>query len=99
MGFLLKVEAPDLGIMETDWAENRAKIPQDLIRSALSTFFDSLYSTAERDKFRTRLEQDQSGATEIFISHRGMVEVLATAIPAAQSGSHANQTLNWKQRC
>jgi len=77
MGFLLKVEAPDLGIMETDWAENRAKIPQDLIRSALSTFFDSLYSTAERDKFRTRLEQDQSGATEIFISHRGMVEVLA----------------------
>jgi outer membrane protein assembly factor BamC len=77
MGFLLKVEAPDLGIMETDWAENRAKIPQDLIRSALSTFFDGLYSTAERDKFRTRLEQNQSGNTEIFISHRGMVEVLA----------------------
>lgn len=77
MGFLLKVEAPDLGIMETDWAENRAKIPQDIIRSALSTFLDSLYSTAERDKFRTRLEQDQSGATEIFISHRGMIEVLA----------------------
>lgn len=77
MGFLLKVEAPDIGIMETDWAENRAKIPQDLIRSALSTFLDSLYSTAERDKFRTRLEQDPSGATEIFISHRGMIEVLA----------------------
>lgn len=77
MGFLLKVEAPDLGIMETDWAENRAKIPQDIIRSALSTFFDSLYSTAERDKFRTRLEQEQPGTTEIFISHRGMVEVLA----------------------
>lgn len=77
LGFLLKVEAPDLGIMETDWAENRAKIPQDLIRSALSTFLDSLYSTAERDKFRTRLEEDQSGATEIFISHRGMIEVLA----------------------
>ncbi|MCC6916112.1 outer membrane protein assembly factor BamC [Nitrosomonas sp.] len=77
MGFLLKVEAPDIGIMETDWAENRAKIPQDLIRSALSTFLDSLYSTAERDKFRTRLEQPQPGTTEIYISHRGMVEVLA----------------------
>lgn len=77
MGFLLKIEAADLGIMETDWAENRAKIPQDIIRSALSTFFDGLYSTAERDKFRTRLEQDQAGNTEIFISHRGMVEVLA----------------------
>lgn len=77
MGFLLKVESPDVGIMETDWAENRAKIPQDLIRSALSTFLDSLYSTAERDKFRTRLEQVQPGVTEVYISHRGMIEVLA----------------------
>ncbi|WP_292980713.1 outer membrane protein assembly factor BamC [Nitrosomonas sp.] len=77
LGFLLKVESPDVGIMETDWAENRAKIPQDLIRSALSTFLDSLYSTAERDKFRTRLEQIQPGVTEVYISHRGMIEVLA----------------------
>lgn len=77
LGFLIKVEAPDVGIMETDWAENRAKIPQDIIRSVLSTFLDSLYSTAERDKFRTRLERGESGATEIYISHRGMDEVLA----------------------
>jgi outer membrane protein assembly factor BamC len=77
MGFLLKLEAPDLGIMETDWAENRAKIPQDIIRSALSFFMDGLYSTAERDKFRARLERSETGATEIYISHRGMIEVLA----------------------
>lgn len=77
LGFLIKVEAPDVGIMETDWAENRAKIPQDIIRSVLSTFLDSLYSTAERDKFRTRLERGESGTTEIYISHRGMDEVLA----------------------
>ncbi len=77
MGFLFKLEVPDIGIMETDWAENRAKIPQDIIRSALSIFLDGLYSTAERDKFRIRLEQNESGATEIYISHRGMIEVLA----------------------
>lgn len=77
LGFLIKVEAPDVGIMETDWAENRAKIPQDIIRSVLSTFLDSLYSTSERDKFRTRLERGESGSTEIYISHRGMDEVLA----------------------
>lgn len=77
LGFLIKVEAPDVGVMETDWAENRAKIPQDIIRSVLSTFLDSLYSTAERDKFRTRLERNESGVTEIYISHRGMDEVLA----------------------
>ena len=34
-GFLLTIDKPDIGIMETDWAENRAKIPQDIIRSTL----------------------------------------------------------------
>ena len=74
-GFLLAMDQANLGIMETDWAENRAKIPQDFIRSTLGKVFDSLYSTGERDKFRTRLERGGDGSTEIFISHRGMVEV------------------------
>lgn len=74
-GFLLAMDQPNLGIMETDWAENRAKIPQDIIRSTLGKLVDQLYSTAERDRFRTRLERNASGGTEIFISHRGMIEV------------------------
>ena len=74
-GFLLALDQNNLGIMETDWAENRAKIPQDFIRNSLGKLLDSLYSTAERDKFRTRLERTPSGETEIYISHRGMVEV------------------------
>lgn len=76
LGFLIKIEVPEAGIMETDWAENRAKIPQDFVRTFLSTFLDSIYSTAERDKFRTRLERNETGITEIYISHRGMSEVL-----------------------
>lgn len=75
-GFLLAVDQNTLGIMETDWAENRAKLPQDFIRASLGKLFDSLYSTAERDKFRTRLERNAAGETEIFISHRGMVETV-----------------------
>ncbi|MFC7518573.1 outer membrane protein assembly factor BamC [Herbaspirillum sp. GCM10030257] len=75
-GFLLVQEAPQAGVMETDWAENRAKIPQDFIRSTIGKALDSLYSTGERDKFRTRLERAADGSTEIFISHRGMQEVL-----------------------
>ncbi|WP_372658537.1 outer membrane protein assembly factor BamC [Hydrogenophaga sp.] len=74
-GFLLELDAENLGIMETDWAENRAKLPQDIIRSALGKVFDSLYSTGERDKFRTRLERTPGGGTEIYVSHRGMIEV------------------------
>ena len=74
-GFLLAMDQRDLGIMETDWAENRAKIPQDIIRSSLGKLLDSFYSTAERDKFRTRLETNAAGETEIYISHRGVAEV------------------------
>lgn len=75
-GFLIKTEVPEAGVMETDWAENRAKIPQDVIRNLLGKVLDSLYSTAERDKFRTRLEQGaEAGTTDIFISHRGMYEI------------------------
>ncbi len=74
-GFLLTLERVNMGIMETDWAENRAKIPQDFIRSTIGKWFDSVYSTGERDKFRTRLERNDSGGTDIFISHRGMIEV------------------------
>lgn len=74
-GFLLTTDQSSLGIMETDWAENRAKIPQDFIRSTLGRLIDAVYSTAERDRFRTRMERNASGATEIYISHRGMLEV------------------------
>jgi len=74
-GFLLVQDQAALGIMETDWAENRAKIPQDFIRSTIGKAFDSLYSTSERDKFRTRLERNASGGTEIYVTHRGMIEV------------------------
>lgn len=74
-GFLLAMDQAPLGIMETDWAENRAKLPQDFIRNALGKALDSLYSTGERDKYRTRLERNAAGGTDIFISHRGMIEV------------------------
>lgn len=77
-GFLLTMDQQGLGIMETDWAENRAKIPQDFIRQSLGKLLDSVYSTAERDRFRTRFERTQSGATEIYISHRGMIEVYSS---------------------
>ena len=75
-GFLINVDTPAAGVMETDWAENRAKIPQDFIRSTLGKVIDSLYSTGERDKFRTRLERGSDGSTEIYLSHRGAQEVL-----------------------
>jgi len=75
-GFIIQLDSPNTGVMETDWAENRAKVPQDSLRNTLGKAFDSLYSTGERDKFRTRIERGAEGSTEIYISHRGMQEVL-----------------------
>ena len=88
-GFVLALDQRELGIMETEWAENRAKIPQDIIRSTLGKLLDSLYSTAERDKFRTRLERNAEGGTEIYISHRGMME---------QFTSDRKDTTMWQPR-
>ena len=74
-GFRLTADEPTAGVMETDWAENRAKLPQDFIRSSIGKVLDGLYSTGERDKFRTRVER-ASGGSEVYITHRGMIEVV-----------------------
>lgn len=76
-GFTVQTESPATGVMETDWAENRAKIPQDFIRRTIGRALENFYSTPERDKFRTRLER-AGDTTEIYISHRGMQEVYVT---------------------
>ncbi|HQT20850.1 MAG TPA: outer membrane protein assembly factor BamC, partial [Polynucleobacter sp.] len=73
-GFLLVVDSPSTGIMETDWAENRSKIPQDFIRSTLGKAIDSIYDTGERDKYKTRLEVSKPAETEIYITQRGAIE-------------------------
>lgn len=77
-GFVIENENAQTGVMETAWAENRAKIPQGAIRSLIGRALDAFYSTAERDRFRTRLERTASG-TEIYVSHRGMVEVYSSS--------------------
>ena len=89
-GFLLTTDEQNIGIMETDWAENRAKLPQDFIRASLGKLIDSLYSTGERDKFRTRIEANGKGGTEIYISHRGMIEKL--------QGAQSTGTTIWTAR-
>jgi outer membrane protein assembly factor BamC len=88
-GFTLVLDQPKLGIMETEWNENRGKLPKDGVRRLLGKVLDSLYSTNERDKFRTRLEQTADGGTEIFITHKGMMEDFTTT---------QREQLKWKSR-
>lgn len=77
-GFLLVVDSPSTGIMETDWAENRAKIAQDWIRSTIGGALDSIYDTGERDKYKTRLEVSAPNETEIYITQHGAIEKCTT---------------------
>ncbi|WP_436269725.1 outer membrane protein assembly factor BamC [Pseudoduganella sp. LjRoot289] len=78
-GFTLALNEPKAGILETEWNENRAKIPQDFVRNTIGKVFDSLYSSGQRDKYRTRLERLPDGSTEVYISHRGAEEVITGA--------------------
>jgi len=95
-GFLIKLELPEVGVLETEWAESRARVPQGGARGLLGKALDQLYSTSERDKFRTRLDRAADGkASEIYISHRGMVEVYTTM---RDPSSNAPGDTRWQPR-
>lgn len=72
-GFELALDDPAIGVMETGWTENRAKLPNDIIRNTLGRIAPRLFDTGERDLFRTRVERTAQGS-EIFIVHRGLEE-------------------------
>jgi outer membrane protein assembly factor BamC len=74
-GFTLPTDRPEIGTMETSWAENRALLPDDIVRRSIGSVLGSLYSTGLRDRFRTRVERGPQG-TEIYIAHQGAEEVV-----------------------
>ena len=75
-GFTLVLDNPQVGVMETNWSENRAKLPNDVVRNLLGNLARNLFDTGERDLYRTRLERSADGNVEIYISHRGIEEVV-----------------------
>lgn len=77
-GFTLDVDDASAGLLETAWAEDRAKLPQDLVRKTLGSLLDNLYDSGRRDRFRTRIERSASG-TEVYISHRGAEQIVRGA--------------------
>ncbi len=77
-GLIIDKENPQTGVLETDWAENRAKVGTGL-QKVLAKSLGTLYSTGTRDKFRFRLERDTApGTTDVYISHLGMQEVVTS---------------------
>jgi outer membrane protein assembly factor BamC len=90
MGFVVAIEQPSIGVMETDWAENRADIPSDFLRRTVGKYLDAFSSTYKRDKFRERIERGtEPGTVEIYISHRGMEQVPTVKIDNVQGAGFA----------
>lgn len=75
MGFAVRVENPQIGVMETEWVESDA-IKKDASGNALDKFdkwLDKLSGFADRKKFRTRLDRGvEPGTTEIYMTHRSV---------------------------
>lgn len=76
VGLVIRQQNPETGYMETEWAENKAKLPQDIIRGTIGKVLDFAYSTGERDQYRTRIERNDDGTTNVYVTHRSMVEVV-----------------------
>ncbi len=75
-GLRLKIQDQRTGIIETDWAENRADIPQDMLRNLLGRALDGIYSAATRDKYRLRIERGlRENSAQVFLTHRGAQEI------------------------
>lgn len=77
-GFNLKVDNAAVGVMETEWSENRAKLPSEATGNAVGRLLGRLYDTGERDRYRTRVERTAKGS-EVYISHSGVQEVYTNA--------------------
>lgn len=93
IGFALTNDKPDLGVMETDWLENRAKLPQDIVRRTIGRVVDGLFDSGQRDRYRLRVERSSSSnSTEIYISHRGASEVTVSSTGERTENTRWQQT-------
>lgn len=91
IGLVIKNEEQAAGVIETDWAENRAKIPQSVIRNVLGKVFDKAYTSGERDQYLVRLERSKDGvSTEVYLTHRGMIEVFSEDMTVSKWQMRAN---------
>ncbi len=76
VGFTISSEEPAAGLMETGWAENRAKLPSQGLRRLFDTVgLGGLYSTSERDKFLIRVERNRNSGIDVFFTHKGLEEI------------------------
>ena len=71
VGFEIKREDKALGIIETNWLENRLETPTNFLSKILQRFS----SSGLRDRYRARLEKTNNpNVTRVFLTHQGLQE-------------------------
>ena len=77
-GFALEIDSAELGVLETDWLENRARARAGGFTGIIDKALDRFWDTGERDKFRLRIEPgERAQTTEVYLSHRGIASRFA----------------------
>jgi len=90
LGLAIGRESKTTGVIETDWAENRAGQSSG---GWFSKLFSSFRDTGLRDKYRIRIEEGKTrGKTEVYLTHQGLEEVITSG-----GGDAIVQTL-WQRR-
>jgi outer membrane protein assembly factor BamC len=78
--FIIKKSNKNIGLMETNFLENKPDIPKQslgFIQSLLKDTFKKNYSTGIIDKYKVRLEPTEDGKqTEIFLTLVSMEEIV-----------------------
>ena len=98
-GFLIRVEDPAIGIMETDWAEKRTQFDGGAISGFFSKLSSQLYGATTRDMYRTRLEHGTiPGTTEVYVSHRGAEYVSTGKVSRSLDATGGEEVYVWQPR-
>ena len=98
-GFLIEMEDPSIGIMETDWAEKQTRFDGGAISNFFNKLSSELYGSTTRDKFRTRLERGGiPDTTEVYLSHRGAEYVSTGKVTRGQDDTGTEEVYVWQPR-
>ncbi len=77
VGISVKRDEPRIGIMETEWAENRAGLPMNWFHKALNGALQGAFDAGTRDRYRIRLEKPSDQTTRIFLTHKGAEKIVS----------------------
>ena len=92
-GILLQEQDPAVGVIVTDWLEERPNIDTGVISGLLNKAIEGLHSASTRDQYRVRLEPgERPDTTELYLTHRGMQEMII------QDGAGTVERTVWNPR-